>query len=203
MNKVKNRISICHLLLGMVEKHHHHTTLTYGELVKIFGEQAFGLLIILFALPSALPVSIIPGFSFIFSLPIIFIAFQIIIARQALWLPSRLANRTLDFKKFAEVVNKTVPYLKRIEQLLKPRWLFFTLPIMNRLHGLTMLALSLLLLLPIPFSNFIFASLIILFGLGIAEKDGVILAFSYLAVLLYGLFLVTMAGGIIHYIISG
>ncbi len=194
---------MCYLLTKMVEKHQGDASLSYGELVKAFGDQAFGLIIILFALPSALPISIIPGFSFIFGLPIVFIAIHIIIARRALWLPDSLANRRLEFSKFVAVVHTTVPYLRRVEKLLKPRWLFFTRPLMERLHGLVMLALSLLLLLPIPFSNFIFASLIILFGLGLAEKDGVILMVAYLGALLYGIFLATMTEGLIRYINAG
>ncbi|KTD18735.1 ABC transporter permease [Legionella lansingensis] len=202
MDKINNkkRTSICDLLLKTVETHQGDATISFGELVKTFGDRAFGLIIILFALPSALPISAIPGFSFITGLPIVFIAIHIIIARRALWLPKSLANRRFEFAKFAKVVEQTVPYLRSIEKLLKPRWLFFTHPAMERLHGLVMLSLSLLLLLPIPFSNFIFASLIILFGLGLAEKDGVILFLAYVGAGLYGLFLTTMAQGLIHYI---
>ncbi|KTD07756.1 exopolysaccharide biosynthesis protein [Legionella jamestowniensis] len=202
MNKKKNkkRTSICDLLQQVIEKHQNDTSLTYGELVKAFGDQAFGLIIILFALPSALPISIIPGFSFIFGLPIVFIAIHIIIARRTLWLPQKLANHRVEFSKFVEVVKKTTPYLRRIEKLLKPRWLFFTYPAVERLHGVVMLLLSFCLLLPIPFSNFIFASLIILFGLGLAEKDGVILFFAYSGAILYGFFLFNMTEGLINYI---
>ncbi|WED42890.1 exopolysaccharide biosynthesis protein [Legionella cardiaca] len=204
MNRAKSKksTSICHLLTKMVEENKSATSISYGELVKLFGDQAFGLIIILFALPSALPISIIPGFSFIFGLPIVFIAIHIIIARRALWLPEKLANRRLEFSKFAEVVRKTIPYLRFIEQMLKPRLLFFTRPVMERLHGVVMLMLSFLLLLPIPFSNFIFASLIILFGLGLAEKDGVVLVLAYLGVFFYGLFLATMTEGLIHYLMK-
>ncbi|KTD12856.1 ABC transporter permease [Legionella hackeliae] len=202
MNNVENkkRTSICYLLERVVEKHQHDASLSYGDLVKTFGDQAFGLIIILFALPSALPISVIPGFSFIFGLPIVFIAIHIIIARRALWLPERLANQRLEFAKFAQVVNKTIPYLRYMEKILKPRLLFFTRPAIERLHGVVMLALSFCLLLPIPLSNFIFASLIILFGLGLAEKDGVILLCAYIGAILYGIFLFTMTEEIIGYV---
>lgn len=201
--KGKKSTSICYLLEKMIQNHQGASTISYGELVQVFGDQAFGLIIILFALPSALPISIIPGFSFIFGLPIVFISIHIIVARKELWLPDRLANQRFEFSKFVDVVKKTVPYLKRIEKLLKPRWLFFTRPTMERLHGVVMLLLSFLLLLPIPFSNFIFASLIILFGLGLAEKDGVILVVAYIGTILYGFFLVSLTEGLIGYISGG
>lgn len=89
------------------------------------GERAFGLITILFALPSGLPISIIPGFSFVFGLPIVFIALHLIIGRKSLWLPARLANQTVAIDTLEKVLARTRPYLLHIERLLKPRLLFF------------------------------------------------------------------------------
>ncbi|KTD36506.1 proton transporter [Legionella nautarum] len=180
---------IAALFKQLLKKHEQDASITYEELVRSIGPQAYGLIIILFALPSALPISVVPGISFIFGLPIVFIALHIIIAKPNLWLPTRLANRKIETKKLATVINKTLPYLVSIEHLLKPRWLFFTSSAMERLHGVVLLGLSFLLLLPIPFSNFIFASIIILFGLGISEEDGLVIVLAYLGSFAYALFL--------------
>ncbi len=159
--------------------------LTYGDLVQILGGQGLGIIAILFSLPSALPISAIPGISFVFGLPIVFIAIHLILGKHKLWLPAKLAKRTITREKLQQTIKKTLPILKRVEFFLKPRLDFFSTPIMYRCHGIVLLMLSLLLLLPIPFSNFIFASLIIFFGFGIAEKDGVFLALAYVGSLLY------------------
>lgn len=188
MSKQK-RTSISYLLQHLV-KTHPKGLLTYKTLVKTMGEQAYGLIIILFALPNALPISALPGISLIFGFPIIFIAVHIIIGRPSLWLPEVLARQRIDAEKLAEIVHRTIPYLKRIEFLLKPRWQFFSSPLVERLHGIVLLGLGLLLLLPIPFSNFLLALLIILFGLGLSEKDGLLLFIAYLATFLF-LFLLT------------
>lgn len=164
-------------------------TLTYGGLVKQLGEQGLGMLAILFALPSALPISVIPGFSFIFGLPIVFIALHLMIGRHSLWLPKSLSSRAVDRAKLIQLIKKTLPGLLFVERLLKPRWPFFSRPAMEKVHGLILLIMSLLLLLPIPFSNFIFASLIICFGLGIAVQDGVFLAMAYVVSFIYLFFL--------------
>ena len=166
--------------------------LTYKTLVAQLGEQGLGIIAILFALPSALPISAIPGFSFIFGLPIVLVAIHLIIGRHEFWLPKKLASKTIDKEKFMRIIKKTLPYLRYVERLSKPRWGFFSSPMMERAHGLLLLLLSLLLLLPIPFSNFIFAALIICLGFGIAEKDGVFLGLGYLGGILYMALLLTV-----------
>ncbi|CDZ76144.1 Exopolysaccharide synthesis, ExoD [Legionella massiliensis] len=200
--RVNNGSSVSGMLKKLVKTHQNESSVSYEELVKTMGEKAYGLIAILFALPSALPVSAIPGISFIFGLPIVFIAVHIILARPALWLPQTLAKRRIAMDKLSQVIKKTLPYLLYIERMLKTRWLFFSSPTMERLHGIVLLGLSLLLLLPIPFSNFFFSSLIILFGLGISERDGIVLALAYLGSFLYALFLISLARGLTHLIFS-
>ena len=56
---------------------------------------------------------------------------------------------------------------------------------MEIITGIVIMMLALLLLLPIPFSNFIFAALIIIFSLGLIEKDGFFILCGYFAPILY------------------
>ena len=166
--------------------------LTYETLVQALGQRAFGLVTVLFALPSALPLSAIPGISVIFSLPIVFLAVQIVLARNSLWLPRRLAQKTIRVDKLAKVLEKARPWLERIERLTKPRWRVLLSWVCLRLHGLVLLALVGLLCLPIPFSNFIFASLIIIFGLGLAQEDGLFIITGYVLSAGYMIFLISI-----------
>ncbi|KTC94674.1 exopolysaccharide biosynthesis protein [Legionella erythra] len=191
--------SISHLLKKIAQAHAKESRLQFGELVRELGDQAFGLIMILFALPSALPVSAIPGISFIFGLPILFIAIHLLIGRRSLWLPKQLAARSIERGTLLDVVTKTRPYLMYVERLLRPRLTFFSTPLMERVHGAVLLLLSILLLLPIPFSNFIFAALIILFGLGIAERDGLFLVLAYAGTMVYALVLIGLTREVIHY----
>lgn len=195
---MKNQRSVSSILRHVLKKEKDNDKLTYGELVEALGEQAFGLITVLFALPSALPISAIPGFSFIFGLPIVFIALHLIAGKKSLWLPKKLANYGVDIKKLTTVLNKTLPTLMYIERFLKPRLLFLSSPIMERVLGFVLLFLSLLLLLPIPFSNFFFAALIICFGLGLVEKDGLLLIIGYIGSFLYALFLSQLGIGLWH-----
>lgn len=56
--------------------------LTYQVISQKLGNRAFGLDLLFFAIPTALPFSAIPGVSFIFSLPIAIFALQLIFARK-------------------------------------------------------------------------------------------------------------------------
>jgi hypothetical protein len=179
-NSEKQKIRISQILMQVLKEEEKRETITYRDLVVRLGDQAFGLIIILFALPSALPLSIIPGFSFLFGLPILIVACHLVIGKQILWLPQYLAKKEINPRRLNLIIEKAVPYLIRIEHLLKPRGLFLASKGMERLHGLLLLMLSILLALPIPLSNFFFAALIILLGLGLAEKDGVMITLAYL-----------------------
>lgn len=191
------KLSITQLLKTIIKMPEMSKPLTYGDLVNQFGDQGLGIVAILFALPSALPISAIPGFSFIFGLPIVFVALHLIAGKHFLWLPKKLSSNTIDRTKLVNIVKKCLPYLLYVERFLKPRLPVFSSPVMERIHGVVLLVLSLLLLLPIPLSNFIFASIIICFGFGIAEKDGLILAIAYMASLIYLVFLILISHEII------
>ncbi|MBA2710800.1 MAG: exopolysaccharide biosynthesis protein [Tatlockia sp.] len=176
-NSEKKRTSISQDLAQVVKG---GIKITYRDLVDRLGNHAFGIIIILFALPSILPLSVIPGFSLIFGLPIFFVAAHLIIGKQSLWLPQFLATKEINLKRLEQIITKTIPYLKQVERISKPRWCFLTSDGMERLHGLLLLILSMFMALPIPFSNMILALLIILLGLGLAERDGLMITVVYL-----------------------
>lgn len=178
-NSEKQKIRISQVLRQLF-KEKKQDTITYKDLVVGLGEQAFGLIIILFALPSALPLSIIPGFSFLFGLPIFIVALHLVIGKRILWLPQYLAKKEINSKRLDQIIKKTAPYLFRVEHLLKPRWSFLTSKGMEHIHGLLLIMLSVFLALPIPLSNLFFAILIIFLGLGLAEKDGLVIMLVYL-----------------------
>ena len=115
--------------------------------------------------------------------------------RKSLWLPQPIACRTISQKKISTLIYAAVPYVVRLECFLKPRWMWMTSYIMEIINGITILFLSIFLMLPIPLSNFIFGGIIILFSLGITEKDGIFVFLGYFLFFLYVVFILflTMA----------
>lgn len=171
--------------------------LTFARILQLLGDRAFGLAILFFALPSALPISVIPGISFVFGLPIFLLALQMILMRNSLWLPKRVGMITVDHKIMIKIINSSTHYLKKLERFLKPRLSFMTSRKMEIPNGFFLLCLSLLLMLPIPFSNYLLGTLIIIFSLGLVEKDGIFIMTSYVGVIVYLSFIYTLIFGVI------
>lgn len=166
---------------------------TYQDLVYALGERAFGVVLLFFSLPILLPLAVVPGISLVFSLPILIFSVQMICKRKSLWLPSSIAHNTISRKTISLMIKVAVPYLRMLEHISKPRWLWMTSSIMEVINGISLLFLSILLMLPIPFSNFIFGGIILLFSLGIAEKDGVFISIGYICFILYIYFIYLLA----------
>lgn len=172
--------------------------LSFHRILQLLQDRAFGLAILFFALPSALPLSSIPGVSFIFGIPILALAIQMILMRKTLWLPKRIEKNTIHHKTIVKIVRSSVRYLKKIEFFLKPRLLFMTSKYMEILNGILLLTMAILLMLPIPLSNFILASLIIIFSLGLMEKDGAFIIATYVSAIIYIGFIYTVIASALH-----
>ncbi|BCA94415.1 sugar transporter [Legionella antarctica] len=176
--------------------------LTYQRILDTLGARAFGVVLLFFALPSALPFSAVPGVSAIFSVPIILFAWQMILARKTLWIPKILACRTIHQETIAKIVHNTVPYLIKIEYFLKPRLSFMNSRFMEIINGTLIFCLALLLMLPIPLSNFIFSSLIIFLSLGLIEKDGLFILAVYIGAIFYISFIYMFIMQAINYLFN-
>lgn len=143
--------------------------ISIGLLLKALDDRALAALVLIFALPNAIPMP--PGTSSVLGTPLVFLTAQLALARSP-WLPKFIANRSVSRPDFAAVVVRLAPWLARAEKLLKPRLLWMTSSIGERFIGLVCLCLSVVLVLPIPFGNMLPAAAICLMALGLLERDG-------------------------------
>lgn len=141
-----------------------------GDIVGALRDRGFGPLMVIFAAPNVL--LFIPGSSVFTAVPLMFLAAQLILARQDVWLPRFIANRSIERASFDRIVTVSVPYAERIERLAKPRWWPASYLLAERLVGLATLFLAIYLFLPIPFANWLPALSIIMLALGLSERDG-------------------------------
>ncbi len=188
-------------ILKLDQLKHFQGKVTYQDVLQSLGDSAFGLVLLFFSLPSALPLASIPSISVIFSIPILLFSVQMILGRKTLWLPLILAKRTISQQALMKVSRTSLPYLVKINHLLKPRWRFMTSRIMEIVNGMVIFCLALLLMLPIPFSNFFFAGLLILFSLGIIENDGVVIFVAYLGTVVYLSFIYLIVVAVIKHLL--
>ena len=166
--------------------------LTLAVLRREFGPRAFGLMILLFALPNLLPVTGIPGLSTFTGAVLIFFTLQLAFGRPEPYLPRWLMRRSFTRGQLARIVAKLDPVLRRVERLIPHR-----LPALVSANGERAIAgvsflLSLVLLLPIPFVNALPASAIALLALALIGRDGILAIAGYAVAAVTAWFLPTL-----------
>lgn len=139
------------------------------ELIGALGDRALAALVFVFALPNVFPTP--PGTSAVLGTPLIFLSMQLALGRPP-WLPDFVCRRSLPFRDFQTLVRRVIPWLLRMEKLLRPRASRLIEPPMEYVIGGVSFILSIILALPIPLGNILPALAICLMALGILEEDG-------------------------------
>ena len=171
--------------------------LPLGELLAGLRQSAFGLLLFLGVLTAFIP---IPGLAGAISGPVtMLVGLQLLFGLRRPWLPRILAARAPHRRAVVRFRNMLAGTLRWLEVLVKPRleWVLDH-RLASATTGLLLLALGALLWLPIPFTNYIFGGLLLLFAIALLERDGVLMLISWLAgaaaVLVFG----TAAGSLLE-----
>jgi hypothetical protein len=146
---------------------------TIEALTAALGKRSFGIVLVLFGLPNLLP---IPGLPMLCGVVIGVIGVQMMLGAQSLKLPRWLSQRRIKRADLARLVSKAEPALRALEKLTRPRFSFLTSPQAERVLGAVVLALGVALQAPIPFFGGIAPGLgVVLLGLAMTERDGVLL----------------------------
>lgn len=165
--------------------------ISIGEVLKLLDDRSIWALLLLLALPMAIPIPA-PGLSVPFGACMVLISAQLAVGRDHAWIPERLARRSMEASAFAKVVRNVLPTLRRLEKLVRPRkrWLagdWMRIPV-----GVICLVLALIITLPIPLGHVVPGTAISLFSLGMMERDGVTVWVG-LATAIAGIVLVILA----------
>lgn len=146
-------------------------TVPLGEVFVGLGRRSFGMLLFISTLPAFVP---IPGFAGAASGPFaVLIGLQLLVGQRQPWLPAFIARRGPRRATMRRFRDRVSPLLVRLERVVRPR-----LPAIldHRLAsvftGLQLVGLGILLLLPIPLTNYLFAVVLLLFALALIERDG-------------------------------
>jgi hypothetical protein len=146
---------------------------TIADLRDALGERSFGALLTVFAATNLIPLP--PPSSLILGIPPLIITAQMVFGGSHLWLPERLLKWSFSAERFRSITRTLIPRLRYLEKFLKARyWPFGRYS--DRVIGLIGVVLSILLILPIPGANWIPAFSMVLLGLALSERDGVLLA---------------------------
>lgn len=153
-------------------------SLRLGDLFQGLGDRAFGMLLIAATAPAFIP---IPGLAGALSGPLVMlVGVQILLRLRQPWLPGFVARRGPQRSTMGRLRDLLAPWLRRLEHVVRPRltvmldhWL------LDIVTGLLVVALGLLLSLPIPFTNYILAGLLLLFALALLERDGALMLVAW------------------------
>lgn len=154
--------------------------LSLAELEAKLRGRGFVVFMILMTVPFVLPVSI-PGAALIMGLILAFMGLKISMGIRP-WIPKLILNRTIPQKILIRILRITVRLSRRMESFTKPRLEFLVAwPGMMNLIGFFIIIHGLTLILPPPIINTLPACCILLFLIGIMERDGLMVLCGYLA----------------------
>lgn len=163
------------------------------EITGAVGEKGFGLLLMVLSLPSALPVPA-PGYSTPFGIVIGLIALQMVLGRQALWVPRSFEKVRIKPALAKRMLGTASKFLKKVERLIRPRQQWIRSRPGQAGLAIVIFIMAALMMLPIPLTNTFPAMVIFLIGIGLSEEDG-LLAIAAFGV---GLLAVGLYAGIIY-----
>lgn len=153
--------------------------LALDGLLQGLGRSAFGMFLFVSVLPGFVP---IPGFAGVVSGPlVVLIGLQLMAGLRKPWLPRAIGRRGPRRATMARFCERITPSMARLEHLVRPRLQALTSNrLANLLTGALLIGLGLLLALPLPMTNFVFAGALLLFALALIERDGVLLGVLWL-----------------------
>jgi hypothetical protein len=155
-------------------------TLTLGDLIQALRSRSFGMTILLFAIPNIFPMP--PGIPAISGAILMLLGMQMAFGLDSLWLPKKLEHRSVTRETLTRIAERSIPWIKRFEKFSKPRMTRFTTPMAARLVGVTIFIHGLVLLMPFPLLGNIPPGIACcVFGLGLVERDGLIVLLGYVA----------------------
>lgn len=173
MTQVHN---LCSLMDSLVENTEGET-LTAHDLLDAVGRRSYGPVLLLLGFVSISPLTIVPGANTITSLLILVISVQIPFGRAYPWVPKRALAfqfKRADLLKGVEMARK---YVRWVDALLHPRLTFLTEAPFAQLVALICVGAALVCfpLSFVPFGPVLPGIAVMLFGLGLTSRDGLVI----------------------------
>ncbi|MBD2041742.1 exopolysaccharide biosynthesis protein [Microcoleus sp. FACHB-672] len=158
-------------------------SITLADIIIETKERGFSLVIGLLALPFLFPMP--PGLTAVLGIGSLLLAAQMALGRRTPWLPKKVAQFQFPHA-FVLLLLKNLKKITRILEKLTKRRLprIADNPRVWQINGICIAWLTLLLMLPIPFTNPIPTIGILLFVVATLESDGLLICISYILTLL-------------------
>ncbi|MGN6848691.1 MAG: exopolysaccharide biosynthesis protein [Sphingomicrobium sp.] len=157
-----------------------------SELARQLHSRVWGGLLVIFAAINVIPLP--PGTNSVIAIPLALVSAQMAFGRSSPWFPARIDRRGVTKTELHKLIEKMAPFEARIERIFRPRLGELTGPTATRVIGLLCLILSVIAGLPILMIHNAPAVAILLFGLALIYRDGVLVIIGVIAAILAVLF---------------
>lgn len=144
-----------------------------GDLLDRMDSRAYGLLLLVLALPMCVPN--VPGISTIFGFLMLFPAFGMLRGSRRLWAPSKLRAKEIDGNVLRRTLRVAIKPLRRVEYLIRPRLTLLTRFPLTIAVGAQTLLMAIILILPIPFANWPPGMTVAMTALALLQRDGILM----------------------------
>ncbi|MEO1748734.1 MAG: exopolysaccharide biosynthesis protein [Pseudomonadota bacterium] len=165
-------------------------TISLGQLSDAMEERAFGLMLLILAIPCCLPfVYLLPQ---IVAVPMAVLVGQMAMGRKSPWLPDAMRSRRLPVEGFRSVLARVQNWGGWLERLTHRRFAGLTDAFAARVIGALLFVPCLSILTPLPLTNTVPGIGVALASAGLIERDGlfvvagVFIALLWVAALLIG-----------------
>ena len=154
--------------------------LALRDLIGGLGRSTFGVLLFIATIPAFIP---IPGVAGALSGPlVVLVGLHLLMLLRKPWLPGFVARRGPQRSTLIRFDRVGDRWLRWLETLVRPRvTAVIDHPVATIFTGLQLVLLGVLLGLPIPFTNFLFGALLLLYALALLERDGALMLIAWAA----------------------
>ena len=158
--------------------------LSLKEILQVVGHRAYGPMLLIIGILSVSPLSLIPGSTWTFAILTLLVATEMAFHKRHPWLPESALKASFPETKIQAALKKVRPFTKTVDKIVRPRLEFLAGEPWLAMVALVAIAAALITfpLSFIPLAPFIPGVTIILIGLGITARDGVLLGLAMLIV---------------------
>jgi hypothetical protein len=157
------------ILREILTKNPNARTFTIKQIVEAIGEGQPAISLMFFSIPGMLPV---PGTSDLSGIPAGLIAGQMIAGKTEVKLPQFILLRSVPRRSLAVAIHAVVPFIELAEKVTKPRHQWAADPVAQRVLGVVILILALVIAVPVLGFNLPHAASIFMISLGLVQQDG-------------------------------
>ena len=175
---VRDLCSLLDVIESKVDEDGQRTTITVREVFEVIGRRAYGPLLLLIGLIAISPLTLIPGSTWAFAALTLVIALQLALHKRTPWMPQKVLAIRLPEEPLANFIETARPTAQFLDRFVRPRLEFFADA--PWVIGVALLiALAALITFPlglIPLAPLAPGLAIVVFGLGLTARDGLLLA---------------------------